>query len=134
MSASQEHQPTLNSVAPRFLVGDMQQALTFYGQLGFTSPYHDEGFAILERDGIALQFNVSDPTHKTPQEGCRVCYINVTNIEELYQQYMPTGALRSPVQTTDWGTKGFWLCDPFRNILIFEENIPEEDRSVQQGE
>ena len=40
-SASQEHQPTLDSVAPRFLVGDMEQALAFYGQLGFATPYHD---------------------------------------------------------------------------------------------
>ena len=132
-SASKEHQPTLDSVAPRFLVGDMEQALAFYGQLGFATPYHDEGFAIIERDGIALQFNVSDPTHEPPQQGCRVCYINVTNIEALYQQYVPTGALRSPIQATAWGTKGFWLCDPFRNILIFEESIPEGESNTEQG-
>jgi hypothetical protein len=132
MSASQERQPTLDSVAPRFLVGDMEQALAFYGQLGFATPSHDEGFAIVERDGIALQFNVSDPTQEPP-EGCRVCYIGVTNIEALYQQYLPTGAIRSPLplQATPWGTKGFWLCDPFRNILIFEESIPEEERSQE---
>jgi hypothetical protein len=133
MLASQERPPTLDSVAPRFLVADMEQALAFYGQLGFASPYHDEGFAILERDGIALQFNVSDPTHEPPQEGCRVCYIGVTHIEALYQQYVPTGAVRSPIQATAWGTKGFWLSDPFRNILIFEENIPEEERSQERA-
>ena len=130
MSASQERQPTLDLVAPRFLVGDMEQALAFYGQLGFASPYHDEGFAIVERDGIALQFNVSDPTQEPPK-GRSVCYIGVTNIEALYQQYLPTGARRSTVQATSWGTKGFWLCDPFRNILIFEESIPEEERSQE---
>jgi uncharacterized glyoxalase superfamily protein PhnB len=132
MSACQEHQPTLDSVAPRFLVGDMEQALAFYRQLGFTSPYHDEGFAILERDGIALQFNVSDPTQEPPK-GRSACYISVTNIEALYQQYVPTGAIRTPLplQATSWGTKGFWLCDPFRNILIFEESIPEEERSQE---
>jgi hypothetical protein len=133
MSTSQERHPTLDSVAPRFLVGNMEQALTFYGQLGFVSTYHDEGFAILERDKITLQFNVSDSTHEPPKEGCRVCYIGVTNIEALYQQYMPTGALRSPIQTTDWGTKGFWLNDPFRNILIFEESIPEAKSDTEQG-
>jgi catechol 2,3-dioxygenase-like lactoylglutathione lyase family enzyme len=78
MSASQEQQPTLDSVAPRFLVRDMEQALAFYGQLGFATPYHDEGFVMLERDGVALHFNVSDPTHDPPQEGCRVCSIGVT--------------------------------------------------------
>jgi hypothetical protein len=74
MAASQEPHPTLDAVAPRFLVGDMEQALAFYGQLGFATPYHDAGFAIIHRDGIALQFNVADPTHEPPQEGCRVCY------------------------------------------------------------
>jgi hypothetical protein len=35
MSASKVRQPTLDSVAPRFQGGDMEQALAFYGQLGF---------------------------------------------------------------------------------------------------
>ena len=113
MSASQERQPTLDSVAPRFLVGDMEQALAFYGQLGFASPYHDEGFAIIERDGIALQFNVSDPAQEPPKEGCRVCYIGVTNIEELYQQYVPTGAIRSPLHATSGERKDFGSAIPF---------------------
>jgi len=132
MSASQEQQPTLDSVAPRMLVREMEQALAFYGQLGFATTSHDEWFAILERDGISLQFNVSDPTQEPP-EGCRVCYIGVTNIEALYQQYLPTGALRSPIQVTSWGTNGFWLCDPFRAILIFEESIPAGESDTQQG-
>jgi hypothetical protein len=119
MSASQERQPTLISIAPRFLVGEMEQALAFYGHLGFATPYHDEGFAILERDGISLHFTVS--------EGHSVFYIGVTNIEALYQQYLPTGAIRSPQITSQpWGTKGFWLCDPSRNILIFEEEASTE--------
>ena len=127
MSASQERQPTLDSVAPRLLVGDMEQALAFYGQLGFATTYHDEGFAIVERDGIALHFNVS--------EGHSVCWIGVTNIEALYQQYLPTGAIQSPppLQATPWGTKEFWLCDPFRNILIFGESIPEGESNTEQG-
>jgi hypothetical protein len=37
MSASQERQPTLISIAPRFPVADMEQALAFYAQLGFAT-------------------------------------------------------------------------------------------------
>ena len=97
-------------------------------------PYHDEGFAIVERDGIALQFNVSDPTQEPPK-GRSVCWIGVTNIEALYQHYLPTGAIQSPppLQATPWGMKEFWLCDPFRNILIFAESIPEGESNTQQG-
>jgi hypothetical protein len=124
MSTSQERQPTLISIAPRSLLGEMEQALAFYAQLGFATTYRDGGFAIVERDGISLHFNVS--------EGHSVYYIGVTNIEALYQQYVPTGAIQSPQITSQpWGAKGFWLCDPFRNILIFEESIPEEERSQE---
>src|SRR5437588_11232839 len=131
MSASQERQPTLDSVAPRFLVGDMEQALAFYGQLGFATIYQHEGFAIVERDGIALQFNVSDPTQEPPKSRS-VCYIGVTHIEALYQQYVPTGALQSPLQATPWGMQEFFLCDPFRNLLLFAESLPEGESDTEQ--
>jgi catechol 2,3-dioxygenase-like lactoylglutathione lyase family enzyme len=121
MSASQERQPTLISIAPRFPVGDMEQALAFYAQLGFATTYHDGEFAIVERDGISLHFNVS--------EGHTVCWIGVTNIEALYQQYLPTGAIQSPpppFQVQPWGMKEFFLCDPFRNLLLFGEEASTE--------
>lgn len=125
MSSSQNDQPTLISIAPRFPVGDMEQALAFYAQLGFTTDYRDGEFAIVERDGISLHFNVAD--------GHSVCWIGVTNIEALYQQYLLTDAIRSPLTSQPWGMKEFFLCDPFRNLLLFGESIPEEDGSTQQG-
>ena len=117
MSASKERQPTLISIAPRFPVADMEQALAFYAQLGFGTSYRDGEFAIVERDGISLHFNVS--------EGHSVCWIGVSNIEALYQQYVPTGAIQSPLTSQPWGMKEFFLCDPFRNLLLFWESIPE---------
>ena len=122
MSASQERQPTLDSIAPRSLVGDMQQALAFYGQLGFMTTYHDEGFAIVERDEVALHFNASDD--EEPPEDHVLGWISVTNIELLYQQYVPTGAIQSPLQVQPGGMKAFVLCDPDRHLLIFWEQIP----------
>src|SRR5712691_6653862 len=122
MSTSQERQPTLISIAPRSLVADMEQALAFYGQLGFATTYHDEGFAIVERDGIALHFNASD-SEEPPQDHV-LGWISVTNIEALYQQYVPTGAIRSPLQVQPRGMKEFVLRDPNRNLMIFVERIP----------
>ncbi len=50
MSASQERQPTLDSIAPRIAVGDLGHTLAFYGQLGFAlTDQWGEGFAIIER-------------------------------------------------------------------------------------
>jgi catechol 2,3-dioxygenase-like lactoylglutathione lyase family enzyme len=132
MSTSQERQPTLISIAPRSLVGDMEQALAFYGQLGFATTYHDEGFAMVERDGIALHFNASES--EDPPQDHVLGWIGVTNIEALYQQYVPTGAIRSPrVTSQPWGMKEFFLCDPFRTLLLFGESIPEEESSTLPG-
>jgi catechol 2,3-dioxygenase-like lactoylglutathione lyase family enzyme len=125
MSSSQNDQPTLISIAPRFPVGDMEQALAFYAQLGFTTDYRDGEFAIVERDGMSLHFNVAD--------GHSVCWIGVTNIEALYQQYLPTGAIQSPLTSQPWGMKEFFLCDPFRNLLLFGESIPEEESGTEPG-
>jgi len=124
MSPSHERPPTLNAVAPRFLAGSMEQALAFYGQLGFASPYHDDGFGILERDRIALQFNISDPTEEQP-EGRLVGWIGVMNIEALYQEYLPTGAIQSPLQAQSEGRNEFLLGDPFGNTLLFGEVVAE---------
>jgi len=122
MTSSQPSQPTLISIAPRSLVADMEQALAFYAQLGFVTTYHDGGFAIVERDGIALHFNASES--EEPPKDHLVGWIGVTNIETLYQQYLPTGAIQSPLQVQPWGMKEFFLCDPFRNLLIFGERVP----------
>jgi catechol 2,3-dioxygenase-like lactoylglutathione lyase family enzyme len=124
MSTSQESQPTLDSIAPRSLVRDMQQALAFYEQLGFVTTYHDEGFAIVERDGVALHFNASDSDDEEPPDDHVLGWIGVTNIEELYQQYVPTGALQSPLQVQLGEIKEFVLRDPNHHLLIFQERIP----------
>jgi uncharacterized glyoxalase superfamily protein PhnB len=123
--SSQPGQPTLISIAPRVPVADMEQALAFYAQLGFATTARDGEFSLVERDGISLRFTVA--------YGHRVCWIGVTNSEALYQQYVPTGAIQSPLTSQPWGMKEFVLCDPFRNLLLFGEIIPEEESSTQQG-
>lgn len=83
MSSAQNTQPTFLTVAPRFVVQDMEQALAFYGQLGFQTTYHDEHFAIIERDGVDLHLNCSPDSPKGKRS---VCWISVTNSEVLYQR------------------------------------------------
>src|SRR5215469_4502173 len=122
MSTSQGHQPTLDTIAPRSLVAEMEQALAFYGQLGFVTTYHSEGFSIVERDGVALHFNASED--EKPANDHLLGWIGVTNIEALYHQYLPTGAIQSPLQVQPWGMKEFVLRDPNRNLLIFRERMP----------
>ena len=129
MSSSPKSHPTFRSVAPRFVVQDIEQALAFYGQLGFQTTYQDEGFAIVERDEVALHLNAS----ADPPKGHSVCWIDVSNIDDLYQQYLPTNAVQSPLEAKPWGLKEFFIRDPFRNLILFAERIPEVDASSEQG-
>jgi hypothetical protein len=41
MATTEEPRPTLVSAAPRFLVEDMDETLTFYGRLGFETTYRE---------------------------------------------------------------------------------------------
>ena len=129
MSLALSGQPTFLSVAPRFVVQDLGPALGFYEQLVFQTTYHDEAFAIVERDGIDLHLNSSPDGPKRHS----VCWIAVTNIDTLYQQYLPTNTVPSVPQAQPWGLKEFFIRDPFGNPIIFAESIPEADASSGQG-
>jgi hypothetical protein len=52
---------------------------------------------------------------------------------QLYRQYLPTYAVQFPLEAKPWGLKEFFICDPFRNLIIFAESIPEEEVSAEQG-
>jgi uncharacterized glyoxalase superfamily protein PhnB len=130
MSFLQNHQPTFLSVAPRFIVHDLSQALAFYGQLGFQTTYHDEHFAIVERDGVDLHLNAYADV---PKGNRSVCWIGVTNSDALYQQYLPTNAVCSPLTSQPWGFREFMIRDPFGNGILFAERISEADGSSEQG-
>ncbi len=103
--SSQSSQSTFLEVAPRFAVHDLEQALAFYRQLGFQTTYQDETFAIVERDGVDLHLNHFPDAPKGKHS---VCWIAVTNIDALYQQYLSTNAVRSPLKAQPWGLKGYY--------------------------
>src|SRR5262245_53300121 len=101
MSSAPGSHPTLLSIAPRFVVQNLEQALAFYGHLGDHATYHDEQFAIVERDGVDLHLN----SYSDPPKSHAVCWIAVANIDALYQQYLPTHAVQSRLEAKPWGWK-----------------------------
>jgi len=66
-------------------------------------------------------------------KGHSVCWIAVTNIDALYQQYLPTNAICSPLTAKPWGLKEFFISDPSRNLILFAERISEGDASSKQA-
>jgi hypothetical protein len=123
--------PTFVSVAPRYVVSDLEQTFAFYQRLGFHTVDYGS-IAIIERNGVERQFN-HDPD--LAPRGHFVCYLTVTESEALYQQYLqdlPSGCVRSPLTVTDYGTQEFWVCDPFNNILIFSEPLDAQNGAAHQ--
>jgi glyoxalase/bleomycin resistance protein/dioxygenase superfamily protein len=112
--------PAFVSVAPRFVVPDLGRALDFYEQLGFHTDYRDDGFAIINRDGVELHIN-QDPDLAPGKH--TVCYVTVTESESLYQQYLTIGCVQGRLTVTEYGMREFVICDPFNNLLIFGEPI-----------
>jgi catechol 2,3-dioxygenase-like lactoylglutathione lyase family enzyme len=128
MLSEQSSHPTFLSVAPRFVVADLEQALAFYGQLGFRTTYQDEQFAIVERDGVDLHLNCFADAPRSHS----VCWIGVTDSDALYQQYLPTSAVCSSLKTQPWGFREFMVRDPFGNGILFAERISEDETSTEQ--
>jgi hypothetical protein len=122
--------PTFRSITPRYVVPDLERAFAFYKLLGFRTTDYGS-IAIIDRDGVEMQFN-HDPD-LAPRRHF-VCYITVTESETLYQSYLhtlPSVSVRSPLTLTDYGTREFWVCDPFDNILIFSEPLDTQGSGTQ---
>lgn len=101
---------------------DEAKTITFYTEkLGFTFCDSHNGYLIFIRDGINVHlFPCDDP------EACRNmgCYIYVTDIEQLYEEYQklnlihPNGRLRM----MPWGLRQFAVVDNNNNIFYFADH------------
>ena len=91
MAATPTSKPILHAIVPRIAVGNAEQTQAFYGRIGFACTHQEEGFMIVERDGVQLHLH---PSNEPPTRH---------------------------------------ICDPFRNIFIFAENLTEEEGSVEQA-
>jgi hypothetical protein len=58
--------------------------------------------------------------------------MQVTNIEALYDTYLPTNAVQSPsVKAKPWGMKEFYIKDPSCNLIIFGEPTSDEEADAE---
>jgi hypothetical protein len=130
MAATPTSKPILHAISPRIAVGNAKQTQAFYGRIGFACTHQEEGFMIVERDGVQLHLHPSNE----PSTGHGAFWIRVSNIEALFQEYLAANVITSSkVKAQRWGFKEFHICDPFRNIFIFAESLTNEDGSAEQA-
>ena len=130
MAATATSKPIIHAIVPRIAVGNAAQTQAFYGRIGFACTYREEGFMIVERDGVQLHLHPSDE----PPTRHGAFWVRVSNIEALYQEYLAVNVITSSkVKTQRWGFKEFHICDPFRNIFIFAESLADEEASAEHA-
>lgn len=129
---------------PALPVQNVDKAIEFYKtRLGFSVPYHDDGFAILLRDDVEIHLWASfDETWKNRGAslserpvisgaesflaGTSGCRIEVEGIDQLFEEFKLQGVIYSPdtvVTEQPWGDREFPALDLHRNLLTFYEPV-----------
>jgi catechol 2,3-dioxygenase-like lactoylglutathione lyase family enzyme len=123
------NQPRLTSLAPQFLVDDLQRSIAYYrDKLGFEFGEPWNGFyAIGRKDGLELHLkeankNPAERKHRRDHEHLDAS-AGVEGIEPFYEQCVAAGVkILKPLASTPWGTKDFYIEDPDGYIIGFGGN------------
>jgi catechol 2,3-dioxygenase-like lactoylglutathione lyase family enzyme len=118
--------PRVTSLAPQFLVDDLDLAIAYYRDaLGFTFGEPWGGFyAIGKLDGLELHLkkapkNSAERSHRRDNEHLDAS-AGVEGIEAFYERCVANGArILKPLSVTEWGTKDFYIEDPDGYIICF---------------
>ena len=117
--------PRLTSLAPQFLVDDLERSISYYMKLGFTFSEPWEGFyAIGHLDGLELHLKEA-PKFGPEREHRRAhqhldAAAGVDGIDAFYARCLANGVtIFRPLLPTAWGTKDFYVEDPDGYIVAF---------------
>ncbi len=116
-------------ITPFMHVPDIDVAVTFFENLGFTTYFRAEDYAYVQREtaGVRLLQNRGDDG--APPGNRRFCYyIDVEDIEALYQELkpvldaMPPADVHGPADKP-YGQREVCVLAPDGNLLVFGQSI-----------
>lgn len=112
-------------VAPVLPAQNIADTVMFYEyRMGFEAQYQDEGYAIVVRSGVQLNFWQCDDRYIAENTAC---YVYVMGIEELYGVYQAQGIihLNGALEAKSWGVKEFTVLDNNGCAIRFGERLAE---------
>ena len=91
---------------------------TFYSAFGFERAFRDDGWLILVRGGLQLEFFPAPDLD--PASSSFTCCLRVADVDELYDAVHRSGVVEAtvgaprlhPVRMQDWGLRAGFLIDP----------------------
>ena len=117
--------PRITSLAPQFLVDDLERSMAFYRKLGFTFGEPWDGFyAIGHLDGFELHLkeapkNPAERAFRREHQHLDAA-AGVDGVEAYYEQCVARGVtIHLPLTATEWGTKDFYVVDPDGYVISF---------------
>ena len=117
--------PRVTSLAPQFLVDDLERSIAYYEKLGFRFNDPWDGFyAIGYLDGLELHLKEApkNPVERRwrHEHEHLDASAGVDGIESFYEECAAKGAvIIKPLAPTAWGTKDFYVEDPDGYIISF---------------
>ena len=119
------------SISPFFIVKDLQVSIAHYVerfgfQVDFQGPPDDVYYAGVSRDGIGIMLKailpdvLPQPNHTRHPWARWDAYINVTDVDTLYEEYTSKGVVfYSPLGVNSDNLRGFELQDADGYVLYF---------------
>ena len=122
---------------PNLLSRDFDRTEAFYGAFGFGRVFRDEGWMILSRGYLQLEFFPFPDLD--PLTSSALCCLRVADVDELYAAIERSGVPRRttgmprlhPVRRQAWGQRAGYLIDPDGTQLAL---IEQRERHPSEGE
>ena len=130
--------PTLNSIAPFFIVDDLQRSLDFYSaKLGFDVAHtgggngHGEDFwGIVQRDGVMIMLKQitpeihPEPNHSRHEWARWDAYVHTSDPDSLYREYVGRDVpMHQHLQDTGDRLRAFEVIDNNGYVICFGRTL-----------
>lgn len=109
--------PVSDRAVPNLPSRDFDRTVAFYGGFGFVPTYRGDGWLILRRGDVELEFFPFPDL--VPEESSFMCSVRVDDIDALYQTIADSGVAETstgrprlhPVRPQPWGLRAGFLVD-----------------------